>query len=179
MAKQSAKTGKSRAAGKTVDAQREFLAKELKGLIPKLDSEGLAFLLEQARVHLYNMQVDELNDAAEAANKASARAKSISGKPVAKEAAKAGNFRITGTESGSSYYLYYGNGDVMFSKNEMVRMVKIVNGEGTDLDIRERLYNWLDRERSDVFAVVPIAGKTDPRLKALAEIIRKNFKLRK
>ena len=179
MAKQTVKTGKGKVAGKTVDAQREFLAKELKGLIPKLDSEGLAFLVEQARVHLYNMQVDELNDAADAANKASVRAKSLAGKPATKGSAKAGNFRITGTESGSSYYLYYGNGDVMFSKDEMVRLVKIANGEGSDLEIRERLYNWFDRERSDVFAIVPIAGKTDPRLKALAELIRKNFKLRK
>jgi hypothetical protein len=140
------------------------------GLIPKLDSEGLAFLVEQARVHLYNMQVTELNDAALAADKTSARTR---------KNPKSGNLRIEGTESGSSYYLYYGKGDVMFSNSEMLRLVKIANGEGSDLEIRERLYKWFDRERADVFAVLPVEGKSDPRLKTLAELIRKTFKLKK
>jgi hypothetical protein len=51
-------------AKKTVDTERESLVKELKSLIPRLDSEGLAFLVEQAKIHLYNMQVDELNKTA-------------------------------------------------------------------------------------------------------------------
>ena len=171
---------------KPADAQQEALAKELRGLIPKLNSEGLAFLVEQARVHLYNMQVDKLNEAAIAADAASKRKKSLAGKQgssgskgAAKAAAKGDNFRIVGTESGSSYYLYCRNSDVMFSKNEMIRLVKIVNGQGTDMEIRERLYNWFERERVDVFAVVPLSGKTDKKLKTLADIIKTTFKIRK
>jgi len=34
------------------DTEKDSLIKELRGLIPKLDSEGLAFLVKQARVHL-------------------------------------------------------------------------------------------------------------------------------
>ena len=165
------------------DAQWESLAKELRGLIPRLDSEGLAFLVEQGRVHLYNMQVEELNQAAMEADAASARTASLAKKPgarsPAKGAAKGSALRIDGTESGSSYYLYYGNNEVMFSRSEMVHLVKIANGEGTDNEIRNRLYNWFERERTDVFAVVPISGKTDPRLKTLAEALRNTFKLRK
>jgi len=158
------------------DAAREAIAGELKKLIPQLDSEGLAFLVEQARVHLYNMQVEKLNDAADAANAASARASGITkGRKTPKGAER--NFRIDGTESGSSYYLHYGNDNVMFSRNEMIHLVKIVNTEGTNLEIRERLYNWFDRERKDFFALAPIMDKFDYRLKTLASLIKKSFKI--
>jgi len=170
----SAKSGK-KTGGK--DTERESLAGELRGLIPQLDSEGLAFLVEQARVHLYNMQVEKLNNAAEAAEAASTRAAGISGSRKTPKAA-VGKFRIDGTESGSSYYLHYGNNDVMFSRNEMIHLVKIVNAAGTDLEIRERLFNWFDRERRDVFAAVPIADKFDDQLKALVKLIKQSFKVR-
>jgi len=163
---------------KKVNTHWDALARELRSLIPQLNDEGLAFLVEQARVHLYNMQVDELNKSADAVNVASARSKSISGKP-ARSVSKGDNFRIDGTESGSSYYLHYKNDDAMFSRFEMIRLVKIVNAPGTDMEIRERLYNWFDRERRDIFAVLPISGKADTRLRTLAQMIRENFRLRK
>ena len=168
------------AKAKTIkDNQHETLVKELKGLIPKLDSEGIAFLIEQARVHIYNMQVDELNKAAVAANAASAKAASISRGKSSQTAKKtSGSISIKGTESGSSYYLHYKNNDVMFSKDEMIRLVKIANGDGTDLEIRERLYNWFERERTDVFAVVPMQSKFDDSLKTLVSVLKKTFKLR-
>ena len=175
------KEPKKGAAGKTVkkagekDEVRESLAKELRNVIPRLDTEGLAFLVEQARVHLYNMQVDELNKAAQAANAASAKAAGISrARGTSKSAGE--NLRINGTESGSSYYLRYGNDDVMFSRGEINHLVRIINAEGTDLEIRERLYNWFDRERRDVFAVVPIKDKFDDNLKALVALFKKTFK---
>lgn len=167
---------------KTVDARQEILAKELKGLIPQLDSEGLEFLVEQARVHIYNMQVDELNKAAIAEEEAFARSKSIAKKTAgvsAAAASKGDNFSINGTESGSSFYLRYRNGDVMFSRDEMTRLAKIANAPASDMEIRERLYNWFDRERRDVFAVIPLTGRADSKLKTLAEMIRKNFKLKR
>ena len=163
--------------GKTANknAERESLAVELRDLIPQLDSEGLAFLVEQARVHLYNMQVEKLNKAAETANAASVRSKSLAGKSGSSRGA---SFRIDGTESGSSYYLHYGNNDVMFSRSEMTHLVKMVNAGGTSLETRERLFNWFDRERKDVFSVVPIADKFDDRLKSLVTLIKKSFKIR-
>ena len=156
----------------------ETLAKELKGIIPQLDSEGLAFLVKQARVHLYNMQVDELNKAAVAANAASARAAGITRSHKTTKPAKE-TFRIDGSESGSSYYIFYRNSNVMFSKDEMTRLVKIANASGTDLEIRERLYNWFDRERKDIFALIPLADKFDERLKTLTALLKKKFKIRK
>ena len=129
-------TGKAAKKAEPNDAVRESLAKELRGLIPRLNSEGLAFLVEQARIHLYNMQVEELNEAAGAANAAAERTKSLAGKSGHGRGASrtAGeNFRIDTTESGSSYYLHYRNDEVMFSRDEMIRLVKIAGGKGTDL----------------------------------------------
>jgi len=162
------------------DTEQESLAKELKSLIPKLDSEGLAFLVEQARVHLYNMQVDELNRAARAANAASARSHSITAKTRAKGKAAdiQDNMSIRGSESGSSFYLFFRNSNIMFSRDEMTALVKIANGKGTDQEIGERLYNWINRERKDVFATVPLANKFDEKLKTFASVIKKSFKLR-
>ena len=176
------KTAKKTAAGKSVkktrgkDSERESLANELRSLIPQLDSNGLVYLVEQARIHLYNMQVDELNNAAEAANAAAAHSASFSGKAGTGKSSKE-NFRIIGAESGSSYYLHYRNSEVMFSRDEMIHLVKMVKARGTDLEIRERLYNWFDHERKDVFATVPLADKFDSRLKALVALLKESFKI--
>jgi hypothetical protein len=146
--------------------EREALAKELRALIPQLDAEGLSFLIEQARVHLYNMQAAELN------------------KTLSHEEAKAPKrnpatgFRIEGSESGSSYYLVYNNQWIMFSREEMIQIAGIASSEGTDLEIRDRLFTWFERERRDVLASVPMADKFDDRLKKLAVLIKKTFKVR-
>ena len=155
---------------------KDSLTKELKDLIPKLDSEGLAFLVEQARIHLYNMQVVELNKAAEAANTATRRKNKLS---IEQDDNPQNNtLRIEGTASGSSYYIFFRNGSVMFSKDEMVGLVKLVNADRDDLEIREALYNWLENERRDIFALLPIQDKFDQLLKDLVKLIKQNFKLR-
>jgi hypothetical protein len=166
---------------KPTNAERDSLAKELRSLIPKLDSEGLAFLVKQGRVHLYNMQVDKLNKAAVSVNVAAARSHSIAAKSRAQGKAKVAageKMRIQGSESGSSYFLFFRNANIMFSRGEMISLVKIASGKGTDMEIRERLYNWFERERRDIFAFVPIAGKFDEQLKTLAAVIKKSLKLR-
>ena len=172
-----AKTGGKTNKTDKKDAGWESLAGELRSLIPRLDSEGLAFLVEQAKVHLYNMQVDKLNEAAVAADTAAAK---VAGVKRGQKGSKTVDetFRIDGTESGSSYYLRYRNNELMFSRNEMIHLVKMAKAEGTDLEIRERLYNWFDRERKDAFSVIPMADKFDNHLKALVAFLRENFNIR-
>ena len=146
----------------------------------RLDNESLVYLVEQAKVHLYNMQVDEHNRAVLAeAEKSSSGKAGRAGKNAA-GAARSGAavFTIKSTESGSSFYLHYKNDDVMFSRGEMTHLVKIVGGPGTNLEIRERLYNWFDRERRDFFSIVSIRDKFDDRLGELVTVIKKNLKLK-
>jgi hypothetical protein len=164
-----AKAGKTPRTGKTADPEdpRERLAAELYGLIPRLDAEGLRFLTEQARIHLYNMQVEELNKTLARSKPAAA---SKPGKP-------SDEIRVEGSASGSSFYLFYHGQSVMFSRDEIIALVKLVNGPGTALETAERLFNWFDRERADIFALIPMADKFDDRLKKIARIIRKNFRV--
>ncbi|MDR2258866.1 MAG: hypothetical protein LBE14_06930 [Treponema sp.] len=146
---------------------RKNLAGELRSLIPRLDAAGLQFLIEQAQVHLYNMQVDELN-------KTFVRAKPAG---AAKPPGRPEEIRIEGSGSGSSFYMFYHGQSVMFSRDEIIRLVSIVNGPGTALEITERLFNWFDRERADVFALIPMADKFDGRLKKITQVVKKNFKV--
>jgi hypothetical protein len=156
-----------KAAGKTEDGGREALARELRSLIPRLDAEGLSFLIEQARVHLYNMQVEELNKTPAGA-----------GAGTAKQAKRRDSFRLEGSESGSSCYIVYNNDWIMFSRDEMAQLARIISAPGTDLEIRERFYRWLERERRDVLVSIPMANKFDEKLKALVALIKKTFKLK-
>ena len=172
MARQKNTTGKAvpnKTVSKSVDAERDALAKELRSLIPGLDVRGLTFLVEQARIHLYNMQVDEINRVETAA---------VS-RPAAPHAAREPSFRIETAESGSSCYLVYKGEWIMFSKDEMIHVVNLINAGGTDLETRERLFNWLARERRDVLSAVYVKDKFDDKLKAISALIKKTFKVRK
>ena len=157
----------------------ESLAKELRSLIPKLDEEGLAFLVEQAQVHLYNMQVDALNKTLvksqeRAAAKSAGKGKGTPAKAGQSTSSTDGFSGIKVSESGASYYIVYKTEWIMFSKDEMLKLVKIANGEGTDLEIKERLFNWFARERSDLLRSAGIADKFDNKLKSLAGLLKKH-----
>ena len=153
----------------------ETLISELNSLALQLDNESLAYLVEQAKVHLYNMQVDEHNRAilAEAEKSTLGKAGKAGKTAAGMVRSSAAVFTIKGTESGSSFYLHYKNDDIMFSRAEMTHIVKIVNGPGTDLEIRERLFNCFARERRDFFSLVSIRDKFDSRLGDLAAVIKK------
>jgi len=164
---------KSDKGGKNIE--RDNLAKELKSLIPKLDEEGLAFLVKQANVHLYNMQVDALNNTIikdEERTKKSASVKNL--KP-----AEGGFNDIKISETGSGYYIVYKNDWISFNKEEMSTIVKIVFGGGTALEIKERLFNWLSRERTDMLYTAAIADKFDNKLQSLINLLKAKFKLTK
>jgi hypothetical protein len=128
--KKPAAGAKKKPVKKKTDSIRLSLAKELVSLVPKLDSEGLAFLIKQARVHLYNMQIDALGKAAKAVDTASARSKAIKGinKKTSAQSSKT-TLKIEAT--GTGYYMRYNNSGTIFSNQEMVQLVKLVNSSGS------------------------------------------------
>ena len=159
--------------GKNIE--REKLAKELKSLIPKLDEEGLAFLVKQAQVHLYNMQVDVLNKTMIRDEERSKKTASVKKTKPSME-----DFReIKMSETGSSYYIVYHNEWISFSKEEISTIVKIAHGEGTEPELKERIFNWLSRERNDLLYTASIANKFDNKLISLINLLRENFKLKR
>jgi len=153
---------------------KDSLAKELRSLIPKLDEEGLVFLVKQAHVHLYNMQVDALN---KNTIRDERRRSEKEDKP--KKTANTGRFTdIEMSDSGSGYHILFGSEWIAFTKGEINTMVKIVLSGESDLDIRGRLYNWLSRERNDILYSASIPDKFDKKLNSLITLINGNFKLR-
>jgi hypothetical protein len=150
-------------------SEKEDLLKELKGILPRLNEEGLAFLIEQAQIHLYNMQVDELNNAV-------SRTQAISSKKTQKKTVR--EFRIEAAGDRSSYYVVYNGQWIMFTDEEMLQMVKIVSVKDAQNELAERLYRWFERERTDVFGVIPIENQFDKELFNLLDLIKKTFKIK-
>ena len=163
-------------------SEKDTLAKELKSLIPKLDEEGLAFLLKQANIHLYNMQVDELNrkitEDSLRVNASSRKKTSASKTKESKKTAKADgcfkDIKISGSKTG--YHILCNTQWIAFTTKEISSMVKISKGTGTNLEVAGRLYNWLSRERSDLLNTASIVNKFDENLKSLVSMLKKNFK---
>ena len=177
-AKKKPVTGKTKA-GKKTNNPKDVLAKELKSLIPRLDAEGLRFLIEQAQVHLYNMQVDELNRTMERSVSARAAAKTAAAGRKPKPGKTQGTLRIEGSPTGSSFYLYNNGQSVMFSRSEIIRMVNIACAPLTKIEIQENLLNWFMKERRDIFSTISIADKFDKRLSKIAELLKKNYRVKK
>jgi hypothetical protein len=176
-----------RGAGKRPSpAGNKALAAELTSLIPQLDAEGLAFLIEQARVHLYNMRVTELESAAEEAERASTRAAKLrsGGKAaagtsrLAKAGTGGGDFSIKAASDGSAYDLVWQGKWKMFTGDEMLAMVRIALNKDPAAEVGARLYRWFVAERKDVLQDIPFAGMADPKLKSLVTLLRNTFKVK-
>ena len=156
-------------------ALHKKLAAELISLIPALDEEGLSFLVEQARVHLYNMEI--IRD-----EELSVKAGKIDGKtapaPKNKDKSEA-NFRVERSSSGSSYHLISGGKWKMYTDTEMLDIVRIAQAKESIAEVAARLYHWFEEERADTFADLEIADAHDPKMKELVVFLRKKFNVKK
>lgn len=161
-AKAAAKPPRRPSASDGRDAEKVALVRELEKLLPRLDQEGLAFLLEQAKIHLYNMGVAE--------------AMSATGGP---DAAVAGEPRLSikAAEGGASYHLVYGGKWKFFTAEELLALVRIAQAsEGREA--AGRLYRLLKAERADVFGDFDIDGPSSPLLLELVGLLRRSFAIR-
>ncbi len=156
----------------------DILAAELRSMIKDLDEEGLAFLVEQARVHLHNMNVVRLEEELAAAEPSKGK-KGSGKKSAAKTHLPAADFRIERSPSGATYHIISGGNWKMFTDEEMLAMVKIAQSKDTLLEVSQRLWNWFDRERPDVFEDLDLEDHHDPRVKEIVKLLRKKFAVRK
>ena len=166
-------SAENRKQGKIASSETTALAKELGTLIPQLDAEGLAFLIEQARVHLYNMEVSELERAASLAG-----SKQGSKKAAPTPAGASGDFSIQAASDGATYDLVYNGKWKMFTSDEMLAMVRIASSKDPANQVAGRLHRWLLAERSDVINDLPLVGPADPKLKKLVTLMRKTFTIK-
>jgi hypothetical protein len=169
-------------------ALHKKLSAQLSSLIPSLDEEGLSFLIEQANVHLYNMEIVRGEEAAAKAEisakpgKAGGAGKGSRGKQAAAVNAtgsQPANFRVERSSSGSSYHLISGGKWKMYNEDEMLSMVRIAKSKDPMVEVAGRLHHWLEEERADTFADLELGDRFDPKMKELVLFLRKKFSVKK
>ncbi|MCX7656111.1 MAG: hypothetical protein N2Z76_06265 [Treponemataceae bacterium] len=171
----------------TGETKKESLLKELAELLPQLDEEGLQFLLDQGRIHLYNMNLVELHAVVDEIPESPVRAKKgkISSSRKQKELSPVSEpmFQIKAGSGGGTYHLVYQGKWKVFSDTEMLQMVRIVtepeSSSNSPLEeATKRLFLWFKRERTDVFQDIPFQGPGDPLLTEFVNLLRKTFRIR-
>lgn len=156
------------------------LAQELIELIPQLDEEGLAFLIEQSRVHLYNMEVEKLNEAQQKVIEASNRKVETASKKLGKKAADRGNeYNIKKSAASGSYHLQHGGNWKLFTEEEMLALVRIAKEKKTQAEVIEDMVDWLDKERPDTYSDLNINPDSDEDIKGLIKFLQKTFAIRR
>jgi hypothetical protein len=167
---------------------KKALLRELEALLPQLDEEGLAFLLEQGRIHLYNMKVDELNALSQgmdqhttrkSRNKDAKQPIDTPQKPGTRtKVTRESSFQIKAGSGGGSYHVAYQGNWKLFSDTEMLKMVQIANGAGTQAERANRLFRWLRTERSDVLQDIPFQSAQNPLFVEFLSLLQKTFRIR-
>ena len=136
--------------------------------------------MEQARVHLHNMEVESLEADIASVREIAARSNAKgNGKSASKNGgALKANWRVERSSSGSSYHLISGGKWKMFSEGELTALVKIAQGPDDDRERGARLYRWFAEERMDALGDLEIDDEADPKLAELSAFLRKAFKVK-
>ena len=157
---------KKKPAAKRRAAAKSLALEELLALLPELDEEGIVFLLEQAKVHRYNMEAERLNALAEKLRPV---------QPGGAAQAQASVLRIERSADGSTYHIVAGGDWKMFTAEEMAALVRITRcGEGEE-EISRRLRAWFARERRDVYLDLGLDGPSIGLSKDIGKLILATF----
>lgn len=142
---------------------------ELMALLPELDRAGIDFLLDQAKVHRHNMEVDKLNAISDKVAAAGPRPTPAGSRGTSSA------LRIERSEDGATYHLVAGADWKMFTAEEMASLVRISrSGEG-DEEVARRLRGWLARERKDVFLDLGLDGPSVGKALDIARLLTATF----
>lgn len=153
------------------DSKKSVLLKELRSLIKDIDEEGLFYLIEQANVLKYNMQVDKINNELAKVSSQQKQVTKNKSQSVSKEV------MITGDAKHDDFMLQIGNQRKVLTLDEMRAITKIAHG-GTLLEASGRLYNWFKRERSDILMDCGIRTVKDSVLSDIVTLIKSKYKVK-
>jgi hypothetical protein len=142
------------------------LMRELTALLGELDDEGLAFLLEQAKVHRYNMEVEKLNAISERL--------ASEGTPEVPAAARSA-IRLERSKDGSTYHIVAGSSWKMFTAEEIAALVRIARSDDTESERAKRTRSWFARERKDVLVDLGMDGPSIGLALEIVRLLRKTF----
>jgi hypothetical protein len=152
------------------DDTLKSLQEELNNIVKDLDEEGLLFMIEQANVLRYNMQVDKINSvkmkqqAEQKKNK-----KTDSGKQL---------IEIIPDENKANFIIQIDTCRKFISRQDFRNMVQVSQSESEMSQAAKNLFNWLMKERKDFLIDNNIQSKNDPRLKGLVQEIISKYKVK-
>lgn len=159
-------------------SERDKLLKELRGLIKEVDEEGLAFLIQQARVILHNMKIDELNREAEQLHKEKRAVLQKGGRKTASGKDTGPGVSIERGSFGRSYILVINGQRKIIDQEEILSLAEIARAAKTENSALDRLYRWLESNRDDILLDAAIDPK-DENLRALYGTLKTQFKPKK
>jgi len=140
---------------------------ELLALLPELDEEGISFLLEQAKIHCYNMEVEKLNALSERMeSNASGAFEAGVQAPV---------LRIERSTDGMTYNLVAGGDWKLFTAEEMAALVRITRSGESEAEIARRIRAWLAKERRDVYLDLGLDGPSIGMARDIAALLARTF----
>lgn len=169
MAKKTAPSGKkTTAAGKkkAVSSQKTKLQNELKKIIKDINEEGLLFLIEQANVIKYNMQIEKINKLQASQPKQNSFSKTTA------------NYKITikAEDNNQNFIVTLGTEKKFFSREDFRGMVLVCQSKDPIVEVSKRLYGWLDRERRDILIDLGINSTSHQLLKNLIKEVKSKYK---
>ncbi len=166
------------AAPKKEPSARDKLLKELRDLIKDVDEEGLAFLIQQARVIRHNMKIDELNREADKLHREKLAATQKAGKKTDSGKKTGGAVSIERGSFGRSYILVINGQRKIIDQDEILGLAEIARSSQTENTALARLYRWLEANRDDILLDAAIDPKDDT-LRALYGTLKTQFKPKK
>jgi len=166
--------------------ERAALLAELRKLTEDVDAEGLAFLIDQTRILLYNAQVEKMNRELDRQRSRLQADLTAGGKrgdtgSTARDGRAAGASGGVSVEEGgdrSHFIVTLGGARKFFVLDELRSLVKICQAAGSKSAGAERLYRWLSRNRTDVLADAGIGGPASPLLKELHGVLTARYRAR-
>jgi hypothetical protein len=147
---------------------------ELAALLPELDDEGIAFLLEQARTLRHNMEVERLNAEADRAEERGGGREAAMAPVPARPGAERG-MRVERSSDGATYHIVADGAWKMFAAEEMAALVRMTREDDPEEEIGRRLYAWLARERRDALGDLGISRPSSPALVELVRLLKRTF----
>ena len=188
MAKKPEKKTEKKKLGKRVKKRIQdpgaAMIEELGKVAAVLGEEDIDFLLNQARVLVYNRRVTQLNEELKgngAARKVHATAKgtgaSARSSTDGKEAAQSGIEIVEKPDSGN-FFIVVNNYRILFTRDEMKSLVRICHAAADESDASTRLFTWLTRNRKDFLIDGGIASAKNPYLQSLFRELVSRYRVR-
>ncbi len=147
------------------------LLAELSKLARDINEEGLLFLIEQANVLKYNMQVDMINREKQ---KISSGAKSGSKGNAAQNA----GVEIFPGEENKNFIIQLGSMRKFMSRQDFRSIVLIAQSPDSVKEVSARLYHWLEKERQDFLIDCNIRSASNSLLPELIKLIKGRYKVK-